>query len=537
MMAPDRSKKIVVVGGGGIGGITAAYLKNASFDVTLYDIDKDHVDHINKNGLVIDGVKGKRTVRVHAVTALNDTFDIFLLSVKSLHTLDALNTIQQHMNSSSVVVSLQNGINEELISEKIGEKHTIGCVVGWGATNLGPGHLSQTSIGEFIIGRLDGTVDPQLEEVKNILDSVTETVISDNILGHLWSKLLINCCIATIGVCFAADVKKLVSDQRMIPVMIGLTEELVKVAEYAEIRLEKFEDVLDMGLFRINDFEDYKRAVAIMKLAGRQHKGIKSSMWQDVEKGRKTEIDYINGYVERKAVELGISTPMNKALIQLVKDIEQGKRAPSEDNVDVFYENVRIPQKWIRYDVDADPYVDLALFNLPDNYKHVQSAKVSGLQVVGLLTAFSKAFERLTNSVIGKLFVRKSAWELVNLVLSKYVEQMGEKFACNVMQSFRIEERNVASVVRIYSFFLNMQTISYDVKKLSKKESILFISSDDDPYVDAAKLLNVVDKIETPISIQFLKAMIPAVDDTIGFLFEEAELNEKHGYLITVRSS
>lgn len=536
-MTLDKSKRIAVVGGGGIGGITAAYLKDASFDVTLYDIDEDHVEHINKNGLVIDGVRGKKTVMIPAVTSLTGTFDIFLLSVKSLHTVDALNTIQDHMSSSSVVVSLQNGINEEIISEKIGEKQTIGCVVGWGATNLGPGHLSQSSKGKFIIGRLDGTVDPQLEEVKNILGNVTETVITDNILGHLWSKLLINCCIATIGVCFAADVKKLVSNKKIIPTMVGLTEELVRVAEYAEIRLEKFEDVLDMGLFRINDFDDYKRAVAIMKLAGRQHKGIKSSMWQDVEKGRRTEIDHINGYVEKKAVELGISTPMNKALIQLVKDIEQGKRKPSEENVEVLYETVRVPQKWIQYNIDADPYADLALFNLPSNYKHEQLAKVNGLQVVGLLTAFSKAFEKLTNSIIGKLFVRKSAWELVNLVLSKYIELLGEKFARNVMQSFSIEEKDAASVVRIYSFFLTMQHIPFEVMKLTKEESILFISKDGDPYVDAAKLLDVAEKIKIPITVQLLKAMVPAINDTIVFQFEETELKEKQGYQITVGST
>lgn len=536
-MTLDKSNKIVVVGGGGIGGITAAYLKNASFDVTLYDIDEEHVEHINRNGLIIDGVRGKKTVRVNAVTTLNETFDIFLLSVKSLHTLEALNTIQDHMKSSSVVVSLQNGINEEIISKKIGEKQTIGCVVGWGATNLGPGHLSQTSEGQFIIGQLDGTVDSQLEQIKSILDQVTETVITGNILGHLWSKLLINCCIATIGVCFAADVKKLVSNQKIVPIMVGLTEELVKVAEYAEINLEKFEDVLDMGLFRINDFDDFKRAVAIMKLAGRQHKGVKSSMWQDVEKGRLTEIDYINGYVERKAKELGISTPINKALIQLVKDIEQGKRTPSEENVDVFYEQVRIPQKWIGYDVEADSYADLALFDLPDHYKHEQLAKVNGLQVVGLLTAFSKAFEKLTNSLIGKLFVRKSAWELVNLVLSKYIEQMGEKFARNVLQSFSVEERNAVSVVRIYSFFLNTQHIPYEFKKLTKEESTLFIFEHEDPYVDAANLLNVADKIETSITIQLLKAMIPAVNDTIVFQVEETMFKEKKGYQITVGST
>lgn len=534
-MTPDKTKKIVVVGGGGIGGITAAYLKNASYDVTLYDTDKKHVEHITKNGLAIEGVRGKKTVKLPAVCTLTESYDIFLLSVKSPHTLEALNTIQDHMKPSSVVVSLQNGINEEMISKKIGEQHTIGCVVGWGASNLGPGHLSQTSNGQFIIGRLDGTIDSQLQEIKTLLEEVTETVITDNILGHLWPKLLINCCIATIGVCFAADVKKLISNKKMIPIMVGLSEELVRVAKDAGIRLEKFEDVLDMGLFCINDFDDYKRAVAIMKLAGKQHKGIKSSMWQDVEKGRKTEIDYINGYVEQKARELGIPTPINAELIKLVKDIEQGIKTPSEENVEEFYENVRIPKKWIEYDVEKDTYADLALFNLPHHYKHEQSAKMNGLQTLGLLTAFSKAFEKLTNSLIGKLFIRKSAWELVNLVLSKYIEQIGEKIASNIMQSFSIEEKNAVSVAQIYSFFFNTQHIPYEFKKLTKKESTLFIFEQDDPYNDAANLLNVSEKLQTPITIQLLKAMIPAVDETIGFQVEETTSNKKKGYQITVR--
>jgi 2-dehydropantoate 2-reductase len=534
-MIPNNGIKILVVGGGGIGGITAAYLKNASYDITIYDTDEKHVEMINKKGLFIDGVRGEKKLKLNAITKLEDKYDIVFLSVKSLYTQDALESVIPHLKPSSLVVSLQSGINEEIISEKIGEKRTIGCIIGWGATNLGPGHLRQTSEGQFTIGRLDGTVDSKLQEIKDILDNVAETVITENIFGHLWSKLLINCCIATIGVCFAADVKKLVSNRKIIPIMIALTEELIKVPEHSGVKLEKFEDVLDMGLFRINDFNDYKRAVAIMKMTGEHHKGIKSSMWQDIEKGRRTEIDYINGYVEIKAEELGLPTPINAALIQLVKDIEQEKKTPSEDNIDDFYKKIRIPKKWVEYNFDDDPHSELALFQLPSNYKHQYATKLTGLQFIGLLTAFSIAFEKLTKSIIGKIFIRKSAWDIVNLVLSKYLQQIGEKFAKNIQKNYNLEQKDSKSIIKIFSFFLNTQNIMYNLEKFTEEESILFIDKNEDLYIESEKLLDVLDKIKIPITIHLLKAMAIAINEKTTFQFEDENVNGKKGYRIKVK--
>ncbi len=533
-MTSDSEKKMVVVGAGGIGGITSAYLKKASYDISICDIDKKHVDSINAKGLYIDGVRGEHRIEIEAKTSLEGIYDIVFLSVKSLHTNEALDAIIPHLKPSSLVVSLQNGINEDLIREKIGDHRTIGCVVGWGATNLGPGHLRQTSQGKFIIGRVDGNIDADVKEIKEILDKVTETVITENIFGHLWSKLLINCCIATIGVCFAADVKKLVSNQKIIPIMVALTEELVRVADHAEIQLEKFEDVLDMGLFQIADFNDYKRAVALMKMAGEHHKAIKSSMWQDVEKGRKTEIDFINGYVERKADELGISTPVNKALIQLVKAIENKEKTPSDDNIQSFYDQVRIPKRWIEYDFDDDPRAEFAIFNLPCGYKHRFAVRMTGVQFVGLLTAFSKAFEKLTNSFIGKIFVRKSAWDIVNLVLSKYLQQMGEKFAVNIQKNYNIRDEDIISVGKIFTFFFNIEHVSYQIEKMSKNEFIVFIEKNADTYFQAEQLIGVSNEINIPITLHLLKAMANATCEHSIVEYNEVSFNDKQGYRIRV---
>ena len=189
-------KNILVVGGGAIGGMTAAHLVESGYTVTLYDTDEAHVKHINENGLLIEQFKGEKRIKIPSTTSLSGMFDVVFLSVKSNHTKEAINTILPHLGNTSLVVSLQNGMNEDMIASMIGKERTIGAVVGWGCTNIGPGHLKQTSEGKNIIGTLDGIITPGLKEIKTMLETFTTTDITTNIYGHLWIKLLINCNVA-----------------------------------------------------------------------------------------------------------------------------------------------------------------------------------------------------------------------------------------------------------------------------------------------------------------------------------------------------
>ena len=341
-------EKILVAGAGAIGGITGAYMTLDGKDVTLFDIDKKHVEKINKDGLFIDGIRGKKKVKVKAVTRIRGKYDIVFLAVKSQYTEDALKRIIPHLKENAIVVSLQNGINEEGIAKKIGIKRTIGCVIGWSATNVGAGHLRLTSEGKFIIGRLDGKIDGNLKKVKELLESFSDVEITDNIIDSLWTKLMINSAIASIGAISVKTLGEMVKDRKSIVILALLANELVKVAENAGIKLEKFEG-LDPKLFKIYDYEDFKRVVAIMKIAGEKHHGLKSTMLQDLEKGKKTEIDYLNGYIEKKAEEIGIETPINKELIKIIKEIENGKRKLSPKNIDEIYKRIRIPKNWINF--------------------------------------------------------------------------------------------------------------------------------------------------------------------------------------------
>ncbi|HEC81541.1 MAG TPA: 2-dehydropantoate 2-reductase, partial [Thermoplasmatales archaeon] len=357
--------KILFVGGGGIGGITAAHMSEKGYNVTLYDIDEQHVKKIQKDGLFIDGVKGKKTVHLNATTKLEGNFDIVFLAVKSQHTKTALENVLPYLKKDAPVVSLQNSINEELIAEKIGVDRTIGAVIGWGATNIAPGHLRQTTKGNFVIGRLDGRITPQLKEIKKMLESLTTVEITTNIMGHLWTKLIINCINAPLGAIFGVELKNMVTNKKTLPIMAALADELVRFLEYLDVKPENFENMLTVDFFKIDTLNDYKRVVMVLQTAGKQRGDLKSTMLQDIEKGRKTEIDYINGYVEKKAKKLGVATPVNGVVINMVKEIEAGKRKPSLKNADDLYKRVRIPKAWKDYDFEKDKYAEFTIFNLP----------------------------------------------------------------------------------------------------------------------------------------------------------------------------
>ncbi|MCD6330853.1 MAG: 2-dehydropantoate 2-reductase [Thermoplasmata archaeon] len=487
--------KLLMVGGGAIGGITAAYIAMNGYDITIYDVDEEHVRKINENGLFIDGVRGEKRVKIKAVTKLEDKYDIAFLAVKSQYTKDAMEALLPHLKENGIVVSLQNGINEEIIAEMVGIEKTIGAVTGWSATNVAPGHLRQTSEGNFIIGRLDGKITPELEEVKKILESMTEVIITDNIMGHLWTKLLINSTIASLGVIFGVELKELVNDEKLLPIMVALADEVVRVARSLDIKLEKFEGMLDVNLFRIDDFDDFKRVVAIMKIAGEKYKKLKSSMWQDIEKGRKTEIDYINGYVERKAEELGIDTPINNLVIKMVKEIEEGKRKPSYENVEDFYKKIRIPKKWREFDYSNLEY---AIYNLPINYKHENVVKMASLQLIGLTYAYAQAFGKITDSIFGKIFIRKDKWEIANLVTAKFLENSGKKFAEIANENYK---KKLEPIETAYLYFNNLGKAEIEGNKIILKRC---------PYYESAKFLGIEKNIDFPVCRHFLNGFADA---------------------------
>src|SRR5205814_750148 len=149
---------ITVFGAGAIGGITGAALARAGHDVLLVDKAEDHVAAINTGGLTIEGRDGAYSVRVRAITpdTLGPGLDLVLLAVKSQDTPAALKVLVPRLAESGAIVSMQNGLNEELIAAAVGERRTVGCLVNWAADWTAPGRILHGGDGALVRGELAG---------------------------------------------------------------------------------------------------------------------------------------------------------------------------------------------------------------------------------------------------------------------------------------------------------------------------------------------------------------------------------------------
>src|SRR6266481_1827833 len=158
---------VTVYGAGAIGGTTGAALARAGHDVLLVDSHAPHVEAINAHGLTIEREGKLMTTPLRAVqpAGLGKEIPLVLLAVKSHHTPEALAELVPRLAAASTVVSLQNGLSEELIAQAIGSERTVGCLVNWAADWIGPGRILHGGHGAFVLGELDGRITPRVRKI------------------------------------------------------------------------------------------------------------------------------------------------------------------------------------------------------------------------------------------------------------------------------------------------------------------------------------------------------------------------------------
>ena len=335
----DHNADITVVGAGAIGGVTAAALKTAGRKVHLVCKHREIADLAMSTGLSISGIKGDRTVRLDAVPTIADLpgpQDLVLLATKATDCVAAATDLLPFLKPDAVVVSLQNGICEDDIAAVVGRDRTLGCVVGWGASMLGPGRLEITSEGDFIVGDLANRPDDNLPFVRDLLDNVVPARISGNIMGELYAKLIINSCINSLGVIVGVRLGKLLANRKVRRIFIAIMREAMAVAAALEIKVEKGGGgKLDYYAFLEDDgFVKNLRRHLFIRAIGFKYRRIKSSSLQSLERGRRTEIDYLNGYIVDRGNEKGVAVPVNTAVVAMIKEIEDGRRQMAWTNLD-----------------------------------------------------------------------------------------------------------------------------------------------------------------------------------------------------------
>ena len=331
------SQRIVLIGPGAIGGITAAFLAKAGDDITLVCKHSSIVELASGKGLHITGVQGTLDVPVRAVKTIEDlegTFDFCLIATKAYDMPDCARKMLPHLADDALVVSMQNGICTDALSEVVGPARTVGCVIGFGATMKAPGELEMTSTGTFRIGMPDKSRPARLEELRRIMDTVVPAVISDDIYADLYSKLIVNACITALGAVCGLTLGEMMQRRDARRIFLGVISEGVKVAEAEGLTIPPYAGKLDYHrLMKGTGLLACMRRHLTIRVMGIKYSRLKSSSLQSLERGRPTEVPYLNGYIVRKGAEAGVICPINERLTEMISQIEQGKRRITPDNL------------------------------------------------------------------------------------------------------------------------------------------------------------------------------------------------------------
>jgi len=301
--------KIAVVGAGAMGSLFGGLLAASGEEVTLVDVWWEHVESINAEGLRIGSHEGSRTIRVNATTDPSSVgpVDLIILFVKSYDTIEATRDALPMVSEDTVFLSLQNGLgNIEKISEAAGSGRVIPGTTAHGCTLIGPGEIVHAGRGPTIIGESNGRVTERARDIRDALEGAGfETEISGNINGALWSKVLVNVGINPLTALKGLRNGELLDDPEIKETMRRTVEEAIEVAEGLGIDLGPGDHV--------EHVYDVARATATNR----------SSMLQDVDRGRRTEIEALNGAVVRLAKGLGVDVPVNEALTAAVGALER----------------------------------------------------------------------------------------------------------------------------------------------------------------------------------------------------------------------
>lgn len=338
--------RVLLMGCGAVGGVLAGGLLRAGKDVTPVTHNAKITAALAADGLRLTAPEGRWTLPVTAHTQLADVpglFDVALLAMKATAVEDAAREVLPRLSATGFVVTLQNGIVEDRVAGIVGRDRLIGALVGWGATMHAPGVYEMTSRGETVVGELDGATTLRINVLQTLLAAATPASVTDNIYGVLWSKLAINCAITAMGAVTGQRLGEMLQRRVARRLALSIVSEVMDVAQAHAVAPEPVGGTLDLAKLYV---PPERRGAglhlellvkhAIMLAVGLKFWRLKSSMLQSLERGRKPEIDEMNGYVVARGREKGVETPVNASLVAMVREVAAGTRALSPANLDLL---------------------------------------------------------------------------------------------------------------------------------------------------------------------------------------------------------
>lgn len=331
--------RFLIWGAGAIGSTMGAHLARAGHDVTFVDTADDHVMAINRQGLRITGPIADFTARAAAFVPADVTgrWSTIVLATKAHHTDAALRALRPHLSDDGCVVSAQNGLNELAIAKAVGAERTVGAFVNFGADYLEPGVIHYGGRGAVVVGEVDGRITARANAIRAAwLDFDDRAVVTPNIWGYLWGKE------AYGAMLFAtALTNESIADALAVPsyrdLYIALAREILAVAAARGITPEAFDGFDPAAYLPSAEPDAATRSLDDLVAFNRRSAKTHSGIWRDLAvRRRRTEVDAQLGIVVTLGREAGVSTPLTERLVELIHDIEDGRRPQSLETLDLL---------------------------------------------------------------------------------------------------------------------------------------------------------------------------------------------------------
>ena len=338
--------KIAIVGAGAAGSYIGAFLTREGIDITFIDQWPEHVDKMKREGLRASGSQGDFTVPVKALhlteaQAIREPFDIAFVAVKSYDTLWATHFIKPYLKPNGFLVSSQNCMNDELIASIVGYQREVPCVMSHIEVALWePGHVTRGGpVGRdhghdvFRVGETNGRITQRVEHVVSMLACIDGARVTTNIWGERWAKLAQNSMGNPVGGISGLGSEGMARDPQARALRIHLARETVLVGQALNYSIEP------VGGFDADTWARADQGDVFEEIDASLHPkpGMVdwyASMAQDVKKGRRSEIDHMNGYVVKKGQETGVPTPVSEAIVTVMRQVDSGRLKPDPSNID-----------------------------------------------------------------------------------------------------------------------------------------------------------------------------------------------------------
>ena len=337
-------KRIVVVGAGAVGSYTGAHIAKAGEDVTFIDFWPENVAAINRDGIRVTHHQGPEPFAVKARAlhltevqqlAKEKPVDIAFVCVKSYDTEWATRLIRPYLSPGGYVVSLQNCMNEETIASVVGWGKTMGCIASHISVALhAPGQVHRggliggTRHVVYRTGEVNGRITERAQEVCRLVSTADSAKATDNLWGERWTKLVQNTMANGVSACTGLSGSQCADNEAIRHFQARLGSEAIRIGEARGYRLEEIDHLPSETIARAGEGDAAALRVYDERRLSRVGRGSpdqRPSMGQDMAKGRRTEIDFLNGFVVREGEKVGIRAAANERLVDIVKKVERGE--------------------------------------------------------------------------------------------------------------------------------------------------------------------------------------------------------------------